>query len=130
VSYDLMVFEPTAAPIGREPFMAWYKEQTRWAEGHSYDDPAVASSSLQKWFHDMRQYFPAMNGPYGSDLDDPHVTDFCIGRSVIYVTFAWSLAEEAHDLMRRLAVEHDVGFFDVSADNGEIVNPKPREAGC
>jgi hypothetical protein len=120
MSYDLMVFDPSAAPRDRQEFMAWYHRQAEWSEGHSYDDPSVSTPALQKWFHDMRQYFPAMNGPYRSDADDPHVTDYCIGRCVVYVTFAWSLAEEAHDQMRSLALKHGVGFFDVSAGNGEI----------
>ena len=128
MSYDLMVFEPSSAPLGREPFMAWYKQQTQWSENHSYDDPAVTSSSLREWFHEMRTYFPAMNGPYGSEPVDAHATDYCIGRSVVYVTFQWSIAEEAQEVMRRLAVKYRVGFFDVSADQGEIVYPKPQSA--
>lgn len=115
-----MVFEPSAAPRDRQEFMAWYRRQAEWSEGHSYDDPSVSTSSLQNWFHDMRQYFPAMNGPFRSDADDSHVTDYCIGKCVVYVTFAWSVAEEAYERMRSLATKHGVGFFDVSADDGEI----------
>lgn len=124
MSYDLMVFEPTAAPKDRKQFMKWYREQTQWAEGHSYNDPSVSSPALQAWFQDMIQVFPAMNGPYASeDVDDPKVTDHCIGKTVIYSAFAWSCAEEAHGAMKQLAIKHNVGFFDVSANEGEIVFP-------
>ena len=124
MSYDLMVFETSVAPKSREDFMAWYEEQTKWSEDHSYQDHAVASEPLQSWFKEMIEFFPAMNGPLASDdVDDPKVTDHCIGKGVIYSAFAWSVAEEAHPKMRELAIKHSVGFFDVSADDGEILFP-------
>jgi hypothetical protein len=124
MSYDLMVFEPSKAPKEREAFMSWYAEQTEWAEDHSYQDHKVTSPSLQAWFKDIVQFFPPMNGPLASDdVDDPKVTDHCIGHDVIYSAFAWSVAEEAYPKFRELAIKHNVGFFDVSADNGEILFP-------
>ncbi|VVE36385.1 hypothetical protein PIN31009_03890 [Pandoraea iniqua] len=124
MSYDLMVFEPTAAPKDRQQFMTWFQGQTAWSEAHSYDDPVVSSPALQAWFLEMVQHFPAMNGPYASDdVDDPKVTDYCVGQVVIYSAFAWSCAEEAYGAMKRLADKHSVGFFDVSADQGEIIFP-------
>jgi len=47
MSYDLMVFDPAAAPAGREAFMEWYDQQTEWADGHSPDDPARCTSGLR-----------------------------------------------------------------------------------
>ncbi len=128
MSYDLMVFEPTVAPRDRCGFMEWYEAQTQWSEDHDYDDPGVSSPSLQKWFEEMIQTFPPMNGPLaGDDVDDPHVADHCIGTEVIYSAFAWSVAEEAHPKMRELAIKHRVGFFDASAENGEILFPDDPE---
>lgn len=110
--------------------MEWYGEQTKWTEGHSYDDPSVSSLALQAWFKEMIQVFPAMNGPYASeDVDDPKITDHCIGKTVIYSAFAWSCAEEAYRTMKRLAMKHNVGFFDVSANEGEIVFPDSQRTG-
>jgi len=124
MSYDLMVFEAAVAPKSREDFMAWFGEQTEWSEDHSYQDHTVASAPLQAWFKEMVDFFPAMNGPLASDdVDDPKVTDHCIGQDVIYSAFAWSVAEEAHPKMRELAIKHSVGFFDVSANEGEILFP-------
>ena len=124
MSYDLMVFEPTVAPKERKDFMQWYAQQTEWAEGHSYQDHKVSTKALQAWFKEMIQHFPPMNGPLASDdVDDPKVTDHCIGKHVIYSAFAWSVAEEAYPKMRELAIKHSVGFFDVSADDGEIFFP-------
>lgn len=124
MSYDLMVFEPSSAPKNRKEFMEWYDAQTEWTEEHSYDDPKVTTPALQAWFTDMVETFPPMNGPLASDdEDDPKVTDHNIGKYIIYSAFAWSCAEEAYTLMRELSIKHNIGFFDVSADNGEILFP-------
>lgn len=124
MSYDLMVFEPTVAPKERDDFMQWYSQQTEWGEDHSYQDHRVSTEGLQAWFKDMIGHFPPMNGPLASeDVDDPKVTDHCIGKHVIYSAFAWSVAEEAYPTMRELAIKHSVGFFDVSAENGEVFFP-------
>jgi hypothetical protein len=125
MSYDLMVFRNEAAPRAKTDFMKWYKDQTEWAEEHSYDDPKNTSTELRNWFMEMIQTFPAMNGPFASDDDDnPNVSDYCVGKDVIYVGFAWSLAGQAYDKMLELAEKHGVGFFDVSSDNGDILFPK------
>jgi hypothetical protein len=124
MSYDLMVFRKEAAQKTRTDFMKWYQDQTEWTEEHSYDDPANTSTELRNWFMEMTQTFPAMNGPFASDDDDnPNVSDYSIGKDVIYVAFAWSLAEQAYTTMLKLAEKHGVGFFDVSSDNGDILFP-------
>ena len=124
MSYDLMVFEPTAAPRDRSGFLSWYDEQTQWAEGHGYDDPAVSSPLLRAWFLEMIESFPAMNGPYASgDIDDPKVTDYSVGKDVIYVAFAWSQVDPAFKTMAAVAKKHGLGFYDVSAEDGAIVFP-------
>jgi hypothetical protein len=53
MSYDLAVFDPHAPPPNHEGFMAWYKEQTKWGEGHRYDDPKVTTPALRDWFLEM-----------------------------------------------------------------------------
>lgn len=124
MSFDLMVFDPGVAPRERANFMQWYEQQTEWAEDHDYDDPAVASPALQRWFADMVQYFPPMNGPLADpDVDGPEVTDHCIGRHVIYSAFAWPVAKQAHARMRELAILHGVGFFHASDLQGELLFP-------
>jgi hypothetical protein len=114
-----MVFDSGAAPRERGAFKRWYKAQAEWSEGHSYNDPAVTTQELQAWFHEMRAHFPTMNGPFATTVDDPSVTDYCIGRHVIYSAFSWSAAESAYIKTRELAIKHRVGFYDVSGDTGE-----------
>ncbi|MFI0431264.1 hypothetical protein [Mariniflexile sp. HMF6888] len=124
MSYDLMVFRKEAAPNTRTDFMKWYQDQTEWMEEHSYDDPSNTSTELRSWFMEMIQTFPVMNGPFASgDDDNPNVSDYSVGKDVIYVAFAWSLAEEAYKTMLKLAEKHGVGFFDVSSNNGDIFFP-------
>jgi hypothetical protein len=126
VSYDLAVFDPAAAPGDDAAFVAWYRHQTTWSEPHGYDDPQVSTPALRAWFEEMIKAFPPMNGPLASaDAGDPMTTDYSVGRTLIYAAFAWSVAAQAHEAMRRLAEVHGVGFFDVSGD-GEVWRPPPR----
>lgn len=125
MSYDLMVFRKEAAPKTRADYLKWYEEQTEWTEEHNYDDPAITSPELRNWYMEMIQTFPDMNGPFASeDEDNPYDSDYSIGKDVIYVAFAWSLAELAYNKMLELAEKHGVGFFDVSSDNGNILIPE------
>ena len=120
MSYDLMVFDPAAAPREREAFRAWYRAQVEWTEHHGYNDPSVTTVDLRAWYQAIRQIYPNMNGPDPADDDQIDRTgDYSIGKHVIYATFPWSLAEDVYPNVRRLAVECQVGFYDVSGDEGE-----------
>ncbi len=91
MSYDLMAFNPTAAPRNREDFLQWFEAQSEWEEPHSYDDPKNTISPLKEWLLEFMKQFPAMNGPYaaGDDMiDDPHVTDYSMAKDVVYCCFA------------------------------------------
>ncbi len=131
MSYDLMVFEKTKAPKRRKKFLAWFEKQTEWGEDHDYQTISVSSPALQNWFMEMKETFPPMDGEYAPDPElfdededlENHTVDYCIGKEVIYAAFAWSVAEEAYDLTRKLAKKHDVGFFDVSETDGDIILP-------
>src|ERR1041384_6197838 len=77
MSYDLAVFDPSAPPPNHAGFLAWYQEQTKWGEGHRYDDPKVATPALRGWFLEIIQAYPMLNGPFASkNLDDPKITDY------------------------------------------------------
>jgi hypothetical protein len=120
MSYDLLVFEPSAAPRDRASFLAWWSAQSEWSEEHGYDNPSVCSTALQAWYKEITQSFPNLNGP---DVADDEVgnthTDYSLGRGVIYAGFAWTEAENVYPLVRELAVKHSVGFFDASCDEPE-----------
>lgn len=132
VSYDLMVFDPTAAPRQRHEFLAWYTIQVQGRESHGYNDPAILTPALRAWFDEMIETFPPLNGPLaGGDPDDPKVAEYCLGRSMILAGFAWSEADAAYDLVKKLARSHGVGFFDLSGEDGDIWWPTaPWKLSC
>ena len=125
MSYDLMVFDPASAPAAdRGAFMDWFRTQTSWSEEHGYNNPTVAAPNLQTWFFNIIKEFPPINGSYRSeDYDNPKLTDYSVGRSIIYAAFGWSQAQDAYATVFKLAQKHRVGFFDVSADDGEVWLP-------
>lgn len=119
-----MVFRPQDPPSNREGFMSWYREQTQWKEGHSYDNPDLCSPDLRAWFFEMIKEYPPMKGPHASaDLDNPKLTDYSLGKSAIYACFAWAEAAAASNAIFSLAEKYRVGFFDVSAGNGGVWLP-------
>lgn len=119
-----MVFDSSVAPRGRREFLEWYNQQTEWTESHGYNNPDIPAPGLRAWFHDMIKMFPPMNGPLASDdVDDSKLTDYSLGRFVIYAAFAGSEATAAHEASIRLAKIHRVGFFDVSSESGDIWLP-------
>ncbi|MFE6077330.1 hypothetical protein ACFVQB_22970 [Paenibacillus sp. NPDC057886] len=129
MSYDLMVFDPAKAPVDKASFMRWYGEQTKWSEDHSYSDIKVSSEQLQRFYEELVLTFPSMN--VDDDVfeameeagTDNRLTEYSLGKEVIYAAFAWSVAEDAYKVMRELARKHNVGFFDVSGSDGEIIRP-------
>ena len=127
MSYDLMVFNPDAAPRDRAEFISWYREQAKWGEEHSYNDPKVCSQTLRAWFLEIIEEYPAMNGPYRVEIsDNPRLTDYCIGQSVIYSAFAWSQSRGAYRKVFELARKHGVGFYDVSSPEGQVWVPDSK----
>jgi hypothetical protein len=73
----------------------------------------------------MIEHFPAMNGAHAKedDGDDASVTDYSVGRTLIYAAFAWSKEDAALKTTFRLAEKHRVGFYHVSSGGGEVYLP-------
>jgi hypothetical protein len=128
MSYDLMVFDPAAAPATHTEFMAWYRARMEDENGLLGDDvSALDSSSLQGWFHDMIIIFPPMNVAFAGEEvpeDESLPTDYTIGNSLIYAMFAWSKAELAYNTVMELAKKHAVGVFDPSSPEAEVWLPQ------
>lgn len=117
MSYDLLVFDPEIAPRERSAFLQWFEAQTDWGEGDVQVD--TLPEPLRRWHQAMLQAWPDMQEIDDDQTDDPHVTGYSFGAHVIYADFRWSVAEEAYEAVRRLAVECRVGFYDVSGDEGD-----------
>jgi len=121
-----MVFEPNDAPSNRALFLEWYGRQTQWSENHGYNKPDVPTARLRSWFLEIIQKFPPLNGPLSSDdlpEDEDSATDYSLGQSVIYCSFAWSKVEQAYTTVFVLAQKHSVGFFDVSSNDSKLWLP-------
>ena len=119
-----MVFDASAAPRGRTAFDAWYDHQTEWSEGHSYDDPAVTTPALQRWFMEIIEHFPPMNGALTAGSYESTVTDYSIGKVVIYSAFASSQGSSGYVAAKALARKHGLGFFACSEPEGELLFPE------
>ncbi|MBX9857971.1 MAG: hypothetical protein K2Y20_00085 [Sphingomonas sp.] len=115
MSYDLFVFDPSAAPRGRADFLAWFSEQSE--DGECYF--VGSSECLRAWHNAMLPNWPDMQEVDDDKVDDPHITGYSCTPQSIYIDFRWSVAEEAYEATRRHAVECRVGFYDVSGDEGE-----------
>ena len=120
-----MVFKAESAPRNKPAFMDWYRVQTQWKEEHGYNNPDVTTPELRNWMLEMMKSFPAMNGPYAKsgNEEDGGTADYNIGQEFIYATFSWDNMDKAYRLSKELAQKHKVGFFNVSADDGEVIFP-------
>ena len=125
MSYDFMVFDASAAPHERKEFMRWFREQTQWKEKHDYLNHSVTTPGLKNWYFDLIKAFPPMNGPLASEEENnAKITGYSVGKHMIYASFSLSEYEEAYALVRRMAMKHALGLFDVSAKEGELFIPK------
>ena len=125
MSYDLMVFEPEAAPKGHLAFMEWYFNLTEWND-EPYNDSARTSARLRAWLEGMQRTFPDVDGPEAEEclqIDSEVLGDYAIGRQFVYASFAWSKVVEVTNEAERLASLHRVGLFEVSSDGEEVYLP-------
>lgn len=123
MSFDIMIFIPEAAPKDRDGFMSWFYTQMKQKES-KYGDPEIASSPLKNYFFEAIKTFPPINGPHSSeDFDNKNLTEYLITKNSIYMEFRWSVAEEAYEFSKKLAIKYRVGFFDVSTNKGSILIP-------
>jgi|ERR1700678_1967743 len=125
MSYDLMVFEPTAEFRDRSTFMHWYESRTTWSDGLDYSNASNATAALQAWYREMTAIFPpSFNASVQADTDDRHwITEYVIAKDLIYAAFRWDRASMAYETVRRLAAKHGVGFFDASGEGSRVWFP-------
>jgi hypothetical protein len=103
--------------------MSWYDKETEWSENHDYANPEVTTPLLRSWYLDMIVEFPSIDDPAHMEEDNPRLSEYNFGSSIIYIAFAWSQATNAREAVFRLAKKHKVGFFDVSAEDGGVWLP-------
>lgn len=123
MSYDILAFDPSAAPSADEAVLDWYRQQAEWLEQHSYDDPSLTTPKLRAFYRDLIKVFPPMSGPDARADDCDADTDYAIGQDILYVSFRWAKADPARDTFIRLAVVHGVGVCEVSESLAAIHRP-------
>lgn len=122
MSYDLMVFDATA-PTSAEAFGTWYATQTDWATSGRAEVPAT----LARWYHEIQMTFPALNplpgDPPRGEIPDERLCDYSFGEHVIYLGFAWSVADAARRGVLNTACLNGIGAYDPQTNR--VFYPRP-----
>jgi hypothetical protein len=123
LSYDLVVFDPAAAPRDRASFLDWAKYALSAADGQSRSDLAATSSTLSAWHNGMCRMFPAGDGPRAHDPFSTQATrnaTYRFASHAILAGFHWEVSGAALHHAKKLALTHGVGLFDVSGADGAV----------
>ena len=107
MSYDLMVFNSLKVPneLGQmRQYLSTHMENDVLPDGA----PAIFSTFLEN----IKQIFPPINNCPEDKLE--YGCDYEVHEDFIYMCFAYSIAEEAHHIIKRQAKMDNLGFWDVS----------------
>ena len=122
--YDIIVFDP--ALVSDDEFPVWWEEG---APVETADDPGAMTPGLQSLYHELRRYFPAMDGPDAVDdatlLARPgmgeYVADYGFGSRHMYISVGWDRVEDLLGRFYEAAPRHGVAIARVDAC--EILRP-------
>ena len=122
--YDIIVFDP--ALVSDDEFPVWWEEG---APVETADDPGAMTPGLQSLYHELRRYFPAMDGPDAVDdatlLARPgmggYVADYGFGPRHMYISVGWDRVEDLLGRLYEAAPRHGVAIARVDAC--EILRP-------
>ena len=122
--YDIIVFDP--ALVSDDEFPVWWEEG---APVETADDPGAMTPGLQSLYHELRRYFPAMDGP--DAVDDAtlwarpgmgeYVADYGFGPRHMYISVGWDRVEDLLGRLYEAAPRHGVAIARVDAC--EILRP-------
>lgn len=116
MAYSLTVFNP--AMTTRGTLRPWLLDQER-----SVFRDSTHSEALNRWFEEMREVFPALNGRFReSQAEESRQVDYELGDECITVGTSWSQAEIVFRTASRLAERHRLGLFDHDA-SGDVWLP-------
>jgi len=107
MSYDLMVFHHVKAPheLG---------EMRQWFHTHMEEDvlPDNLPTRFSTFLQSIRKVFPPIEDCPEDRLD--YACSYEIHEDFIYMGFGYSIAREAHDIVKRQAKMDNLGFWEVS----------------
>lgn len=144
MSYDVLVFEPFAAPRDHAAFMSWYTDLTRWDGPYASNNPDICTPKLKQFFDTVIKDFPPLDGPFApsrlqikgftpslaqkllgkkpiAGIDELTLSEYTCTPHAIYISFAWPYAQPAYESVIASALAANVGFFDVSATKGDVL---------
>lgn len=122
MSYDLMVFDPKVAPFEKEAFMQWFSIQIDWPD---FEQPCPAA--MHAWYQEMLKTFPNINEMTDAELEADeesgmmHACEYSFSPNAAYLSFVWSAMKKAHALTLETSQKHNLGFFNPSSAQQEIV---------
>lgn len=107
MSYDLMVFNQLKVPKELGQLKQWFCT-------HMENDmlPDKTPSVFSKFLENIKKVFPPINNCPEDKLE--YSCDYEIHEDFIYMCFGYSIAEEAHDIVKRQAKIDNLGFWDTS----------------
>ena len=129
MSYDLVVFEPDAAPADRNGFRTWYTEAAHLGDGKLAGNPTAPAPVLQAWYRDMIKAFPALIGPDAPafrEIDDERSAEYRFGPTAIFASFQWEASRKVQLQALRLARSHGVGLFDACGPTCAVWGPTEK----
>ena len=129
MSYDLMIFDPAGPPPDRIGFLSWYTDIARSGDGRLVTNPAIAAPALQAWYRDMIKGFPATSGPDDAGIaamDNDNRAEYRFAPNAVFGAFQWEASRHVQRQAVKLARAHNVGFFDVSGEDGVVWGPSSK----
>lgn len=113
MSYDILVFDPAEAPAGRDEAIAWLMARPEDGRNPRFD----------AWVADMQQVFPSYDHAPDEIPPGALYAEYVPEGAAMTLQTAWPNAERLRALVHRLAVRHDLGFWDLSETDGSLWRP-------
>ncbi len=116
MSYDIHVFDPAAAPLGREALRAWLAGPARDEQPSALITRAVGV---------LQQFYRPLSEAPDTLTEGEHFADYAPEGALLSLPAPWYDAEDLTAVVHRLATEHGWGFDDVSVTDGMLWRPDP-----
>ena len=122
IDFYVLAFDIGVAPNNRKEFLEWKEQQMEWKEEHDYNNINISSNNLKNWYMDIINKFPPIiedlenyDEEFEKNENNEYLTEYSIGKNIIYSIFNWRKAEEAFELIKILSEKHKIGFLIIEA---------------
>ncbi|MBT9779517.1 hypothetical protein GPL15_23855 [Clostridium sp. MCC353] len=107
MSYDLMVFNHLKVPYELGPLRQWFRTHME------YDVlPDTPPAIFRAFLENLQKVFPSMN--HCAEERWEYACEYEVHEDFVYLCFGYSVAEEAHDIVKRQSKIENLAFWDVS----------------